>query len=243
MSSIAPQNAMKLAIWLAASHPRAFRAIAAKVATVNAQRAKGFSGGPFGALGLSIDDLQPVTLETDTTHEVFAPMADISFDSTALSTPNFDLGPGLSSVSDSSSGGFWSTLGSSIGSFASGTANVLGSVAQSLTSPQAIQAAGQIAATVIAADANRSQAAQQQAVLQAQLARVQAGQPPASIIYGTNSYGQQVPMYYNARTGQYQPTSPSLLSSLMPSGSSWVLPTAIVGAIVVVLGIAASKRR
>ncbi len=183
-----------------------------------------FGGAPsMGAFGddpvdLGLADTSPI----DSTSSVDSIDVSDSVNS-ALSDPilqdiNVDIAPSstfdLSSAAASTdnSGGFWSSIGSGLSSIGSGVASAVGSVAGAVLNPTTLSAAGNLAATIIKAN---GATAQQQALLQAQVARTASGAGAHPVIYTTNPVtGQQTPMYYNAATGQYQaaPVASSLSS-------------------------------
>jgi len=148
-------------------------------------------------------------------------------------TGGFDLSSSLTDTPDS--GGFWSSIGSGLSSIGGGLSTAVGAVAHAITNPQVLQAAGSVAATVIAANSSQHQAQQQQALLQAQLQRVGSGSAPAPVRYYTDPQtGASVPYYYNAATGQYQPTQANLLSA---GPLSQYLPYILIGGGVIVLAL------
>jgi hypothetical protein len=260
---ISPANALKWSMWLAATHPQAFKAVLQQVGVPRA-RSRSNLGGPalkgtfvprdrtyntfargrFGTLG---DDISPdvVTVETAGVDPNTVPTFDTSSITTDPTlqdinvnlsdvTPNVDLGQAAAATD--TSGGFWSSIGSGLSSVGSGLASAVTTVAGAIMSPQALGAAGNLAATVIKANAASAQSAQmQQAVLQSQLARTATGAGAAPIRYMTNpATGQTVPYYYNAATGQYQPTAPGFFSALtgsIPGASSVTayLPYILIG--------------
>lgn len=195
--------------------------------------------GSFGSDALSFDVPDPSLQDINVDLTAIEPITDVSaytgFDTNMLNELASGMDPASTSVVNYSgatfdptataasgdSGGFWGSIGSAFSS----AGGVIASVARSLTSPAVLSAAGNVAATVIRSDAQtQAIAAQQQAVLATQLARVQNGQSPATIQYVRNAAGQTVPMYYNAATGQYVPASQPTLSSLLPTGTPTWLP-------------------
>lgn len=220
---------------------------------VPAGRARGPRYRPTGAFGdeVNLESLvvDPASLSLPT-FDFSSPSYDFTTpDLSSLSvediTPTSELMSAFDPVTVASAGdssGFWSSLGSGLSSFASGTAHVIASVAQNLTNPQTLANAGSLAATVIKANAATSVAnAQEQAVLATQIARVQAGVTPAAIQYGTNAAGQRVPLVYNTATRQYQATTPQVLSSLMPSSLPSWLPWVLGGGLVLTLVLSSSR--
>lgn len=183
----------------------------------------------------TIDLSDPSLTDVSVDVNAIAPTTDVSaytgFDSSAgsgssVSDVNF-TGANFDPSTDSS--GFWSSLGNAFSS----AGGVIASVAKNLTNPQVLSSAGNVAASVIKSNAQtQAIAAQQQAVLQAQIARVQAGTTPAPIRYVTSAAGQSVPMVYNASTGQYTPVTGATLSSLLPTGLPNWLPWALAGGLV-----------
>jgi hypothetical protein len=244
---VTPQNALKLSMWLALSHPQAFKAVLDQVIPITQHRSRmalgsGPAGGTYipgtrnrmkmshvrGRFGSFGDDLAEVTvspIQVDVSDSVSAALADPT-----LQDINVDIGPAtqfdLSSASAASdtSGGFWSSIGSGLSSIGGGLASAVGSVAGAIVNPQTLSAVGNLAATVIKAQGANSQ---QQALLQQQIQRTATGSGAHPVVYSTNpATGQQVPMYYNASTGQYQPAAPasgifgSLFSPSVPGSST-----------------------
>lgn len=231
MTPLSPQNALKLSAWIASQHPELFRVLVAKVNAL--QRT------PLGRLGYFGDDTE---LEFTPDLPAYQITPDINLDSSAAYSPelsdvsfNIDAAIGGSDTADygftdsitsaiaaptkaistdpPSAGGFWSSLSSG----ASGVASAIGKVASALVSPGSIAAVGGAAAAYFSMQGKtqvaQTQAAQQNAVLQAQLARAAAGAAPATISYVTDPYtGAQVPVY-NTATGQV-PVTGSLLNQL-----------------------------
>lgn len=246
---------LKTASGLATRAPAGFGRFgyAARESYVSYGRAQGPHYRPTGAFGdeVSVESLvvDPSTLEmpapdfSSSTYDFNTP--DLSSLSVGDITPTDELMSAFDPTTIAAAGndsGFWSSLGSGLSSFASGTAHVIASVAANLTNPATLASAGTVAATVIKANAATSVAnAQEQAVLATQLARVQAGVTPAPIQYGTNAAGQRVPMVYNSATGQYQPATPQVLSSLMPSTLPSWLPWVLGGGLVLTLFLSSSR--
>ena len=261
---ISIQNASRLALWLAHAHSEAFRVIAAKVSSparvVSLQRFGAYqrmgyfgddvsvsdtgttttfdsgsvdsSSGPVIDTGISPDEVIVTGSMTDTT-----PLSPATISVSDIQTANLNLDP-TAAASSGSDGGFWSSLGSALGSAASATGGAIASVAKNLTNPATLAAAGSVAASVIRANAqNSATAAQQQAVLQTQLARVSQGGSPAPIRYVTTASGQTVPLLYNSATRQYQPATASTLASMMPSGLPSWLPWVLGGGLVLTLAL------
>ncbi len=255
---VTPQNALKLSMWLAATHPQAFKAVLDRTIPATAHRrrqalgtyiprnrpahgpafARGRFGGMGGApsMGAFGDDLPEVTVtapQIDIADSAAPISSDPVLQEIAIDIPpsSFDLSTAAASVDNS--GGFWSSIGSGLSSIGGGLASAVGAVAQSITSPAVLAAAGNVAATVIKANAtNAQQQAQQQAILQSQFARtVGAGAHP--VTYATDPRtGATVPMYYNSSTGQYSPSQPGFLSSILPAaggGLSQYLPYILIG--------------
>lgn len=229
MSTPAPRipvaNALKLSAWIATQHPELFRQLLTKVQAL--QRS------PLGRLGFFGDDedlfftpdLPAIQIAPDIDYEstaAYTPdLTDISFDvnaATGSAPGNFDFSDSLNSAiaapspgvsTDTTSSGFWS----SIGSGAASVASAVGKVASALVSPQSIAAVGGAAAAYFAAQGKSAQTSAQNAVLQAQLARTAVGVAPAPISYVTNpATGQLVPVY-NTASGQI-PVTGSMLNSL-----------------------------
>jgi hypothetical protein len=264
---ITPQNALKFSMWLAVSHPEAFQAVAREVVPVTSRRGRQALGsvpsagqfipgsrgrmkashvrGRFGSLG---DDapMEEVTVSSTYTPD---PIDAGWFESPTLQAINIDMPAttfDLSSAAESSdtSGGFWSSLGSGLSSIGSGLAGAVGAVAKAVTNPAVLAGAAGIAATVIKANAGNSQQAQQLAILQSQQQRTLTGAGAQPIRYVTDpATGRTVPYYYNAATGQYQPTQPGFLNSLMPGagGLSQYLPYILLGGGVLVLALVMRK--
>lgn len=274
---IRSQDALKFSMWLAATHPAAFRAVwntvvpraprafnglgAVSDEPIRHRQTQAYRAARRRGMGRLGDDsgLETITVE--------APIPDVSsFDFSSLSVdpalqdinvsadinPSMDLS-GLSAASDTS-GGFWSSLGSGLSSMGSGIASAIGSVASAVANPATLSAAGNIAASVIKANATTQQAQQQaqlqQQVLQSQLARTATGTGVAPIRYFTNpTTGQTQPYYYNASTGQYQATQPSVLSpfsfgSTLPGTMPSYLPYLLIGGgVLAVIALTAQRTR
>lgn len=247
---ISSANALKFSMWLAATHPQAFRAVLASVRPSSRTAGLGavqgtyiprprsklhpYARGRFGTLG---DDLETVTVESPGVDDVNTTfdsslfndptLQDINFSSDDLSGPTLNLANAASAVDNS--GGFWGSLGSGLSSVGSGLVSAIGSVAGAITNPQVLQAAGNIAGAVIKNNATGQQGQLQQALLQAQLQRTVTGVGAAPVKYMTNpSTGQTQPYYYNAATGQYQLTQPNSLLGSMGSLSPY-LPYILIG--------------
>lgn len=140
-----------------------------------------------------------------------------------LSMPDLDIS------TDASSGGFLDTVGSMASSIGSSISTAASSVGNFLTSTQGLQTLAAIGTTYLAASAASSNAQAQQAVLQTQIARVQAGQSPAPITYAQTSTGQIVPVYQTTApaTTLYPPAVntpvaalPTALQTAVASGQS-----------------------
>jgi hypothetical protein len=233
---ITPASALKFSMWLAATHPQAFAAVLRELKPLNrpsglgAVNPRNYARGRFGALGdqeglqsLGVDDIN-TTFDTSLFSDPV--LQDINFSADDWSGPQINLAQVASAVDDS--GGFWSSLGSGLSSIGGGLVSAIGTVAKAVTSPPVLASVGTLAAAVIKNDTNVQQAQLQQAVLQAQLQRTATGAGAAPVVYSTNpSTGRQQPYYYNAASGQYQLTQPTLLSS---TGSlSTYLPYIVIG--------------
>ncbi len=160
-------------------------------------------------------------------------LQDINID---IPSSNFDLNSAAASVD--TSGGWWSSIGSSLSSIGSGLSSAVGAVAGAVLNPQTLSAAGNLAATVIKANGANTQ---QQALLQQQMSRTLTGSGAQPVIYRTNpATGQQVPMYYNSATGQYQqaPVSSGLFGASLGSSSSLsqLLPVVLIGGGLLLVG-------
>lgn len=259
---ITPTNAIKLAVWLAHAHPQAFRMIAAQTQPsffrfngFGALRAAPFKrrlGYSLGYLGQDDgSDIPEITVTADAPPDLTPDLSstpdltDIGVTDITSSDLTDALSP--SSPENASTGGFWSSLASSVTGGLSSAASAIGSVAGALVNPTSIKAAGQVASAVIQGQNTQQAARIQSQVLATQLARVQAGYAPAPIQYlpgqsvggyplntaGGSPYGAApgmgipyagsplgagpVPAVYNPATGQYSYASPSVLSSLTPS--------------------------
>lgn len=110
--------------------------------------------------------------------------------------------------------GDFSDIFSSIGSAFSGAVD---SVSSWVTNPENVKSLTTLASTYFAASAAKSNANAQTAVLNAQLARANTGQPAAPITYAYNAQNQPVPVY----TGTPSPA--------LALGSQVLLPSAQVG--------------
>lgn len=229
---ISPQNALKLSAWLATHEPALFREVL--------RTATRLQRSPLGRFGLFGDDsaMAEVVVTAD------APAPDVPpVDTSSFITPTADVAsidipadvtqsisdavaapPAVdSSISDasSSSGGFWSSLGSGLGS----AAGTIAKVAGALVSPQTISAVGNAAASYFNAQARSTSAQAQQAAVQAQLSRVAQGAAPAPITYARDPVTGALTPVYASNTG-YRPLTPQLVNRIAtPQGSIAGLPT------------------
>jgi hypothetical protein len=203
------QPGNSLAVWLAAHHPDIFLAIY-KRAQANALAARARSDG-LGGLGQGFDEpsLQTITVDTD-----FAPSTWLT-DATASGASLLDsIGSGVTSAG--------STVGSTITNAGSSILGALGSVGSFLASPPGVNTLTGLVKTYFQTQGQVANAQAQQAVLQAQIARVATNQPAAPITYTTDQHGNPVPVYAT-QTPQgtvYQPLSQQGIQSLTPSGLS-----------------------
>jgi hypothetical protein len=250
---ISSANALKFSMWLAATHPLAFRTVLNQIKPITRSSTLGmvegtyiprspaalhrFGRGRFGRVGtLGDDTLETVVVQPGTVDEVntiidpstFSDpvLQDINFSSDSVSGPALDLGNAAASVD--TAGGFWGSLGSGLSSIGSGLVSAIGAVAGAVTNPQVLSSAGNIAAAVIKNTGSVQQAQLQQAVLQAQLQRTTGGVGAAPVQYRINpATGQPQPYAYNAATGQYQLTQPNAL--VQGVGLSSYLPYILIG--------------
>lgn len=155
---------------------------------------------------------------------------DSDFSDIDISMPDLDL----STAADTGSG-FLDTVGSVASSIGSSISSAASSVGNFLTSTQGLQTMAAIGTTYLAASAASSNAQAQQAVLQTQIARVQAGQSPAPITYAQTSTGQIVPVYQTSvpATTLYPPAVntpvaalPTALQTAVASGQSQLVTLA-----------------
>lgn len=165
----------QLAVWLETEHPDLFDQI---FAVANRPRS-------LGALG------------DDSDIDISMPDLDLSDASSGVDISMPDLTGDLSTSIDSSSsgGGFLDSVGSVASSIGSSISSAASSVGNFLTSSAGLQTLAAVGTTYLAASAASSNAQAQQAVLQTQIARAQAGQSPAPITYAQTSTGQLVPVY------------------------------------------------
>lgn len=259
---ITPANALKWSIWLAQNHPLAFKAVVRALRSPTpAPQSLGrysFARGRFGYLGQDdgvdqsvVGDFSTPDMETITVQTPAVDASSVDLSNTPLPDPtladlnvtqpasvNFDLS-GASQATDTS-GGFWSSLGSGLSSLGSGVASAVGSVAKAVTNPQVLAGAAQVAASVITTNAAAAQRAQAANILAAQTQRTLTGAGPAAIQWAVNpATGQQTPYYYNAATRQYQLTTPSAFSTILPANLSAYLPYILVGGgLILVLALA-----
>lgn len=207
MANVNQTHAIRLAAWIYAAHPKLFQKLLAKANAAKAARSKtkNLGCGPCKGLGdLSTDvSLQPISVTGD------GSSSDVT-----------------SALSDTSSGGFWSGLGSDISSIGSDVLSGIGSVGSYLTSSTGLSSLTGLANTYFGSQAVKAQANTQQAVLNAQTQRVANGYSPAPVTYQTNAQGQLVPVYQGA--GGYTPLSSSGIAALSTGGlPSWALPAGI----------------
>lgn len=191
--------AQQLAQWIESEHPGLFQHLHANVTRGIERRV--LQRARLNGLGddLSLDDLQPITV------------------SSSLMPAIADTG---SSLSDSA-GNFLSTLGS-------GIADATSSVGSWLTSGGGLNALASLGSTYFKTQASTAQAqtnAQlQTAVLQAQVARAQAGLSPAPVSYVQGANGQTIPVY----TGSVN-TYPALQAAIGAGQSQFVTTPNIAG--------------
>ena len=222
-------NAVKLAAWLYGAHPKLFGKLLtnAKAAKVAKSKTKGISGlgaaagcgcsnvkglGRLGSGGVSAVNFSPI-------------------DTSSFSSPDLSS-IGASSVSsalssDTSSGGFWSSLGSGLSSLGSDVLSGIGSTASYLTSGSGLSNLTSLANTYFASQSNVAQANAQQAIVNAQVQRTATGYSPAPVSYQTNAAGQLVPVY-NSASG-YSPLTTQGIAALSTGAAmpSWLLPAGI----------------
>lgn len=228
-----------LAAWLAGHHPDVFLALYSKAKQA---QAKSTARGIARRLGRLADDdsgggLDTVTVTADTSTPpdysqlTLAPtdsgLQTIAFDSSSF-TPPADLL--TDSPTDASGSSFLSSVGSAItsagstlggvlSSAGSGVLSGIGAVGSFLSSSSGLSALTNVAKSYFTAQAANTQAAAQQAVVNAQIARAASGQPAAPITYTTNAAGQVVPVVATQTPAGtvYSPLTSSTLSSLTPS--------------------------
>ena len=113
-----------------------------------------------------------------------------------------------------------STVGSVLSSAGTGVLSAIGAVGSFIGSSQGAAALTNLTKAYYGAQTANATAQAQQAVTQAQIARLQAGQVAAPITYTTNAAGQVVPVVATQTPSGtlYQPLTSSTLSSLTPSG-------------------------
>jgi hypothetical protein len=190
-----PSAGQQLAQWIEAQHPEFFAQLHAGVTR--------------GVLARS----QRRARLGDITDSFVDPSVDLT---SITSVPQIDL----TSAADTG-GGFLDALGSGIASAAS-------SVGSWLTSGGGLNSLANLGSTYFKTQATTQQAqtnAQlQTAVLQAQVARTQAGLSPAPVSYVTNAAGQVVPVY----TGSVN-TYPALQSAIGAGTSQYVAAGNVAG--------------
>lgn len=116
-----------------------------------------------------------------------------------------------------SSGGFLDSIGS-------GIADAATSVGGWLTSGGGLNSLANLGAAYFKTQQTAQTAQMQTAVLQAQVARAQAGMPPAPVSYVQNSAGQVVPVY----TGSVN-TYPALQSAIGAGQSQYINTAGVAG--------------
>jgi hypothetical protein len=199
MGKVNPVGAVKLAAWLYQYHPTIFRKMLA-----SARVAQKTNAAPGTALPTS----KVVSLSQYRARRTVSGLGDLS---SILSSIGSSLDSSASSAISSavaapsasgSSGGFWSSLGSDLSSAGSSVLSGVSDVGSYLTTGGGLGALTGLANNYFAAQSQSSvinaQAAQQQAILQAQAQAVARGGYPQPVSYTTNALGQQVPMYSGA---------------------------------------------
>lgn len=225
MTNVNPKDAIRLAAWIYATHPKLFnkvlaqansaRIAASKVANLNglgcncAPRTKVVSLAGYRRGGIGDVSLQPIDLSAAT---------GASPDVTSALT---DTSP--------SSGGFWSSLGSGLSNLGSDVLTGIGSVGSYLTSGTGLSNLTSLANTYFAGQAAQAQASTQQQILQAQVQRTAQGYSPAPVTYQRNAAGQLVPVYQSA--SGYSPLTTSGIAALstgaLPTWLPWVAGGAV----------------
>lgn len=213
-TAAALSNGLNLAYWLYRIHPDLFNTLATK-----ARQARS-SAGRLSRLS-SYAGLSDITDAPAIDQEVLDSIdATNTIDPELVSLPD----PQLSDVAIAAPG-IDSEVSASIAAASSGTpsspsSSALGTVGAFLGSVTGLTALAGLAASALKAGSP------QQATVQTQVARAQAGAPPAPITYGYNSSGQLVPILKTA--GTTTPLTPASLFSLIPSGvSGWLLPAGL----------------
>lgn len=258
---LSPANALKLSAWLALHEPGFFSLVLARAAGRSPHAPMGFFGDDTAVtdVGLVPDATVTVTASPDVSSGIdlssFVPQLVDVVQSSDSPIPDASS-TAFSSIEDAvaapstpdpstadASPSFWSNVSSSLGSAAS----AVGKAAQALISPPVVASLASAAGAYFAAQAKSStlQSQQlalqgQQLALQTQLARGQAGLPPAPITYVRAPGGQIAPVYAS-NTGA-QPLTSQLASLLTPSTAGGT-PTVIwIGAGLIVLWILANSR-
>lgn len=257
---ITPQNALKLSAWIAAVHPDLFRQLVGQVNSI--ARTPNGRLGRFGYFGDDADlssldftpDLPTYMPDPSTNIDLSSigdniSLQDVSFDPSTAGVDDLSSSAITSAIaapsapdsslsgSSDSSGSFWSSVGSGVSSVASS----VGKVAAALLSPQVVSSVANAASSYFKSQATtaqaQAQAQTQQAVLNAQLARVAAGGAPAPISYVRNPVTGAMTPVYASNTG-LQPVTSNLLSSLLTpqaggvsiagiSGTGWMIGGAV----------------
>lgn len=205
-AAVNPVGAVKLAAWLYATHPALFNQLlktakahqtaAAKVATLKGFGCQGCQGNCAGCSG-NVTSLSAYrTRRLSGLGDLASSLSAISSDVSSALDPS-TITNAVSS-GGTSSGGFWSSLGSDLSSAGSSVLSGIGSVGSYLTSQQGLGALTGLANDYFAAKTANAQTQMQQSVLQAQTQRVAQGYNPAAVGYTTNAYGQTVPVAYGA---------------------------------------------
>lgn len=236
-----------LAAWLAGHHPDVFLALYSKAKQAQAKStARGIarrlgrladdgvttyfgndSGGGLDTVTVTADTSTPPDYSQLTLAPTDSGLQTIAFDSSSF-TPPADLL--TDSPTDASGSSFLSSVGSAItsagstlggvlSSAGSGVLSGIGAVGSFLSSSSGLSALTNVAKSYFTAQAANTQAAAQQAVVNAQIARAASGQPAAPITYTTNAAGQVVPVVATQTPAGtvYSPLTSSTLSSLTPS--------------------------
>lgn len=215
--------ALSLSAWLAREHPPLFQAMTRAAARTQLGRL----GDDTGYFDLSAD---PPTIDPMVA-DISPPLQDIStFDVSGQALPDVSFDP---SVSSTTSGGFLSSVGSALSSAVSGVGGFL-------TSSQGLTSLANVATQYFKTQGTLATAQTQQAVLQTQLQRAQAGQAAAPITYTRNPYTGQLTPVLQTGAG-YAPLTASALTQLTPFLNQYGIWIAAAVGILVVLS-ALSKR-
>jgi len=238
---ISLESATQFAAWLALEHPAAFAALAkmAPGAKVTSLMGLGDDGLDFFDSTDFSDSIDTSSIDTsglDSAIPDFSASVDTSGLEIAPASADSVLGIDTTAPAAANSSSFWSGVGSTLSSVGSGVTQAVGSVGSYLTSSAGMNTLAGLAKTYFTAQG-------QQAALQTQLARANAGLSPAPIAL-SGPYGSGVVTLPN---GQIVAATPQSLQSYLPGISTGTLSLSnpiilIGGALILVFALMSARR-